>query len=202
MSSVFNHRRAALLLLSSDSFVAPDATPLTTTDGQGQEDPLAWTVQEGNINEIISDRAACSGPAAGKHITSIDPGANDAAIECNSVSCPAISAISAGVVFRWTDDSNYLFAALFADGSVQMFKVVAGTPTQLGSTVTGTPGVPIDMTVIARGASLLVQRNSVTIITATDAFNDTATVCGLYANDLTSVSPTSFSWGPFSVSLQ
>lgn len=202
MSSVFNYRRGTALLLTSDSFVAPDSTPLTVTDGHGQVDPLAWTVQEGNIDQIVSDRAACTGPAVGVHLTTVDPGFPNVVVDCDTIVTQGAGLMSSGLAFRWTDDSNYLFAQAVVTGDFNLWKVVAGTPIQLGSTVIGGPANPqYDLRIIAEGPSLTVQRNGLTIITAIDAFNDTATVCGLYANDTTFVSPTTLSWGPFSVSI-
>jgi len=95
---------------------------------------------------------------------------------------------NAGLVLCVSDDNNYI-VGVFAPGfSMAVYKRVAGSFTQLGSTYGGSISNG-DVFALERDASdnIAFKQNGVSRVTATDSFNNTATKHGLRANSDTSV---------------
>lgn len=193
--SVFNHRRLRSLL-STDSFNrSPGSNILGSTDGVGTRDPLAWTLQLGNWN-ISGNKASCPGPAVGVHLATagdlLTPNV-ELSIDLNT------GGITHGLLFRYVDNSNYLFAGLnTSTSSIDIYKRVAGTNTQLATTAVSV--VSFTLGIICTGSSLAAYRNGISVATATESFNATATKHGLYGDDQSIINPSAFSWDNWSAS--
>ncbi len=168
-------------LLSSDEFSRPDSSSnLGATDGgvsgvgAGTLDPLTWLQDTGTWG-ISSDRAWTVGTAspALAHVNLLTANI-DLTI---TVGLSAFSS-NGGLCFRMTDTSNYWRWTTTSAGNRQLFKVVAGSATQVGSNIAG--GLSGDvLQVLAQGSSIDCLSNGVSLISATDSFNQTATLAGL-----------------------
>jgi hypothetical protein len=179
---------------ASDSFNRSGFHSLGSTDGVGSNDPFAWTLRLGNQQVVSGSPLSCSGPAVGVHICTIDVGVGDGDLIC-TVATPAIGAVTVGVVFRYSDNSNYLYAAQKASGAILLVKRVAAVETTLGTAAN--TNATIDLRVVFYGSTVNVYRNNVLAVSASDSFNATATKIGCYGDDTTAVSPTGFNWASF-----
>lgn len=83
-----------------------------------------------------------------------------------------------GVIFRWSDANNFWLAT-----KNELKKVVAGVKQDPASGVASWSAFLPDerLTVTLSGSSITVKRDGVTIATATDSFNSTATRHGVVA---------------------
>ena len=100
---------------------------------------------------------------------------------------------NAGLVARLSDTSNYIYARC-ADFNVIIYKVVAGTFTQLGSTYSGITAVSDVWTLSVSGNDLILKQNGTARVTTSDAHNNTATKHGFGAFGIDS------GWDDFSIS--
>ncbi len=170
------------VLLSADSFNRAGPS-LGSTDGAGSLDPLAWTNQVGS--QVVSGNhltPAITG--SGIHVSTVPLGVADANIQI-VVGTPTFSGQTIGLVFRYTDSSNYLFAVNTATtpGVIEIWKRSAGVETMLGTT-TGFGSATITLGVAYNGSSIVASRNGVDVLTVSSTFNLSATICGCYGNDV------------------
>lgn len=86
-----------------------------------------------------------------------------------------------GIVFRSSDDNNYLLAAIDGSGgtAIRIFKKVAGSYTQLGTTGTAFASSGDVWKVRANGSSITVYQNGVSVRTVTDSTFITNTKHGI-----------------------
>lgn len=165
-----------MTVYSTDSFDRTNSTTsLGTTDGSGSLDPLTWVQDAGTWG--ISANKAYTSTGANPALAHVD--ATHADITLAITVSVVESGTSAGLIFRYTDTSNYWRCSQTGAGNLALFKVVAGTPTQIGSNVAG--GANGDkISVVLNGTSIAAYRNGVSQITTTDAHNSTATKHGLW----------------------
>lgn len=161
-------------LLSADTFNRADSTTnLGSTNGVGALDPLLWT-QHWQPQGIISNRAYMPG-ASTLGIASVDVGGADVDMSI------AVSFDFGAAVFRLTNLNNYWIAGMDPSaGILRLFKAVAGSQSQVGSSIFETIADGDTLRVVASGSSIKLYRNGVLKLSATDSFNLTATRCGIY----------------------
>jgi len=87
----------------------------------------------------------------------------------------------AGLCARWADDSNHLLFIADAGTGFRLYKKVAGSFTQLGSTDTSTPTSGDVCKIVCNGTSIKCYRNNVelTNLTVTESAGQTNTKHGL-----------------------
>lgn len=151
-----------------------------STDGNGTADPLAWAASVGDAFVTFDvgqhNYANAQGPAT-LQLATVDPGVADCAISLGYI----VNGL-AGIVFRYTDASNYLFVTNETAGSIRLYKRVAGVNTQLGVSTGYSTNTDVALKVICDGTSVKVYRYGVLIISVTESHNSTATRCGMYAD--------------------
>jgi hypothetical protein len=165
-------------LLSTDSFNRANVTgSVGSTDGAGTLDPQTWTLQQGtssiNSNTYIMGAPATVGPINGA-ISTLELGIPDVDL---SITIPTIGN-AAGIVFRFSNTSNYWYYV--GDGTIaaKIRKNVAGVVTNMGSTH-GTAVAGDVLRVVCTGSSLSFYLNGVFQETIVDSHNSTATKHGL-----------------------
>jgi len=179
--SVFNHRRSARTLISSDSFNRPGPA-VGSTDGSGLIDPTAWTQQIGSWG-VSTNLLTFNGPGTITALLTLPLLFADIDMQI-ALHIANVAGESAGLVFRYKDTSNYMFARITTATGLQLFKRVAGVNTQLGATVGGVPLVTT-MRVVASGPVIQVYVGNldVPLITQSSAANQGETIGGAYANN-------------------
>src|SRR5580765_456066 len=171
-----------MAVLSADSFNRADSTTtLGSTDGAGSLDPIAWTKPNGGgPHGISSNRAYCPG---GNGLAAVDLATADVDITLTVVTMSGGS----GIMFRFASFNNYWFWMNTSTGSVsQLYKVVGGSFTQVGSSQSGAANGDV-LRVVTNGNAIEVFRNGTSKITTTDSFAASGTNHGLYfqsASDL------------------
>jgi hypothetical protein len=133
----------------------------------------SWNFPLGSwISSGWDDGVAYPVPAAGRKMV-LQTGLADTQVGVTLRTSPAASGDLQGIVFRYSDASNY-----FRAGRNTLQKVVAGV-----KTVLGTYPVPFfnndRLTVRAQGSTITVSRNGVAVLTVTDTFNSTAVMHGM-----------------------
>ncbi len=85
------------------------------------------------------------------------------------------------VIYRYSDSNNYWVVELRQNLDLRLYKKVAGTVTQIGSTysVATITGTPYEIKVVASGSSHTVYLDGVSRITGTDAAISTNTQVGI-----------------------
>lgn len=164
---------------ASDTFNRADTHQTLGVSSSGH----TWEAQSGHFG-IVSGRAFAISPAQRGH-TIVETGDGDGTITVSIHSSQEDG--NAGVVFRWSDASNYW--VLFYDGGIPggggqfiaLRKYVAGTPTDL-ATFSGALADDDGIGVVLAGSSIEVLQNTTTLGTYTDSFNSTATKHGLWIN--------------------
>lgn len=173
--------------LASDSFNRANGD-LGNTDGAGAGElggsGLAWTSQLGTW-AIATNKAASSALDGGtsKSIATVDPAGDDYMVECALTR----SAGNVGIVLRYTDASNYIYA--YHDGTnAYLNKVVAGVDTNL-VTAAKAYGAGNRLVVGAKGTKIRMwygggttEKLMGTEQTVSDAALQ-AGACGLYTSD-------------------
>jgi hypothetical protein len=168
----------------TDNFNRADsAVSLGTPSDSGS----AWVVPTASFG-ISSNQGYKANTASTHEVAYLESSVADVDVE---VTLTAIGASAAGgVCARFADDSNYLHAQCGTGGTpVYLFKRVAGSFTQLGSTYGGTLVANDVMKLTCNGSSLTVYINGVSRITATDSAGSTNTKHGLYAYSANTDSP-------------
>jgi hypothetical protein len=165
----------------SDSFNRVKASTLGITDNYNGGSSKTWIADVGSWG--ISNNKAIETNASATGVVWVDGGHSDF-----SVSADINWQSNVGLLARYTDASNYIFARI-GTTDIKLFKVVAGTSTQLGSTFTMTPtsGATYNLKLTLSGSNISVFKDGNSIISTTDTFNQTATKAGLRNfNDTTS----------------
>lgn len=169
----------------SDAFDRADsAVSLGSADVGG-----AWTATTGTWG--IGTNAARLVTDAGQDVAQINSTVADCTIRCTF---SVVGANSQRVVFRFSDASNFVMCQ--TEGTTyKVYKYVATVFTQLG-TFTATPANGDAIMVILSGNNIDFYLNGTLRISASDAFNNTATRHGLGGANNTGASTR---WEDFSV---
>lgn len=172
------------VLLSTDTFNRANG-PIGSTSGPGTLDPQAWNAREGTWNVI--------GNQAGASAFTADPITGLGAMMTLDLATPVVDLSvvhvvadvnGAGILCRYVDSSNYV-VMLGDNTQCQLIKAVAGAfhpiiGASFGALVAGTV-----MRLTVDAADLYtVYLNGVAKATATDAFNNAATVHGIRSQGL------------------
>lgn len=127
---------------------------------------------------IVSSRAYCVVSAA-QSVAYLDASITDADVQ---VTLATMSA-DVGLVARVVDSNNYFLSAVTSGTGFRLYKRVAGSFTQLGTTYSGTPANGDVLKLTVNGTSLTVYVNGTSRITATDSSHASATKFGLRAHN-------------------
>jgi hypothetical protein len=159
-------------LLASDAFNRADsAVSLGTADVGG-----AWVATKGTWG-ISSNRAYNVG-AALDALATLDVGTRNQDVSATTVTRDAGCAVCA----RVTDANNYYVLVNGAD--MALYKKVASTFTQIGSTVAGSADGDV-IRLVVNGATQTAYRNGVVVITGTDGAITTGNKAGIRADSAT-----------------
>ncbi len=158
----------------TDAFTRADSntTMGTPTDGGSDWEDAAgtWGIQT-NAGAMIS--------ATAQGTIVLESSVADVDVQCT---IPVLNS-DMGIIARETDSSNYLMFAAIAGGvGWKLYKRVAGTFTQLGSTATGNTANGDVLKITANGTSVTGYVNGVSKVAVTESFNLTATKHGIRAN--------------------
>lgn len=160
---------------------------LGTSDGLGHAEGVAggigsggsgvsWTDSVGTWG-ISSRKAACSALSGGVGIATVNLGTANVHV----IAAVARGAGNAGIVLRYVDSSNYVYA--YHDGTnAAMVKVVAGTPTTL-TTAAAAYSAGANLVAMCDGTEFTVWYNNTLIGTGTDPALPGGTRIGLYTTD-------------------
>lgn len=130
-----------------------------------------WSVQTGGFT-VSPFGNGCAYPTATRSIATVNYGSPNGQAGLTIVTEPNAGQ-STGLVFRWSSNSNY-----WRCDQATLKKNVNGTLTTVATH--STPFAAGDrMIVLLNGSSITVQRNGVTVSTATDSFNSSATNFGI-----------------------
>lgn len=158
-----------------DDFNRANSTSTLGSTNTGQ----VWTAHQGTWG--IASNAAYV-------VTSSGPGWNEATVESGgaNVMVQGQVAVVAGafygvprLLFRFTDTANYLYVEAHSVNGWALKKREAGSETTLGSPYATAATNNDVVKVVANGSALEVFVNAVSRITATSAFNVSATRCGI-----------------------
>lgn len=152
----------------SDNFNRADSA---TSIGAPSDGGSGWTVSAGTWG--ITGNTLYRASGSGYAVAYLDAG-----VSAGTVSAKMTAAASAGIAMRVADGTNFVWLQC-TGGTVYLWKRVAGTFTQLGSTYSGgyTTGDTFSLTVDSAG-NWVAKKNSTSIITATDNVHNTATGVG------------------------
>lgn len=157
--------------LLQDSFTAANGTAIS---GRTPTVGATWETFSGGMT--IQGNAAVG---AGVHVA-----------ECGAADVALVATVNAsttypGIAFRATDANNYWYAAVdeLGDTQVVLYEVVGGTPTVRDFADSGATTGPTDLTVLAAGASVIVQLGGVEFLNyPTAASGLAATKHGIYGS--------------------
>lgn len=182
-------------VLILDNFTDTDLTALPSHTVAPTNTPgHSWVAKAGAF-EIASNQVFNSTPATPAVVT-IDAGVADADVKFTSAA--ALASTQAGLCVRFVDINNH-FAVWFktSDNTIQFFRIQGGSFNSLGSfSHTESPSDVLEVSV--SGDTWNVSLNgSVVIGPVTDAFQNTATLFGLWAYG----DDTSTRWEDFTVTV-
>lgn len=165
---------AGVGLPASDDYNRADSTTAIGTATSGH----LWT-SLGGVWGIKSNKAYI------ENITGIKPaylevGAADVTVQVRLNKSDASNNLNRmGIAFRISDANNFLYAYCITSTGLRLFKLVAGSGTQIGTaSVTEADGDLLK--VVTNGTSIEVFYNGVSKITVTESHNQTATKHGLF----------------------
>lgn len=156
--------------------------------------PITWSIASGFLS--------CSSGSGSKQSILTR---NGVSFSNGEASCVITVADDAGLVIRLVDNNNY-YVAVICDGSsvagagvqntVKLFKRVAGSFTQLGTTqtISFTRGIPQTFAIAASGTTITVKLNGTALITVTDSSLSSGR-CGP-RSDSNQAQFDSFTWAP------
>lgn len=159
---------------SIDTFDRADSTnSLGSTSAGG----FAWTVQATTSASFgISSNQAYASAVSGEGIATI----NDGLANFSSLEATITAKVngSTGVAFRYVDSANFWLVYVNSSGNWQLLKKVGGG----FSTLSTGPAAAVgdSLLISASGSTVNVKVNGVQQMTATDAFQSTATKKGLW----------------------
>lgn len=163
-------RRVGYKTVVTDTFTRADNAGALGNADTGQ----AWLTIVGNAFGISSNQAYNTDTANTLSIAAIDAGASNVRIACTVTRTTQV----AGVAFRISDSSNYWTVNL-SGASTTLVKTVAGATTTVATYGSAFSGAS-DVVVTANGANIGVSVNGELILSASDAFNQTATRHGIF----------------------
>lgn len=166
--------------LASDGFNRADGA-LGSTDGMGHAEGsggsgLAWADSVGTW-AVASNAAVCPTLSGGVGIATVNLGTANVHV----IAAVTRSAGNAGIVLRYVDSANYVYA--YHDGTnAAMVKVVAGTPTTL-VTAAAAYSDSANLVAMCDGTEFRLWYNNAHIGTGTDPALPGGTRIGLYTTD-------------------
>lgn len=172
------------VLLSADSFTITGGrtgASLGSTNGAGTLDPLAWAVGAGTWG-LSTDQARTS-VATNNSIATVNLAHADVDIRMNL----ALLAQSVGLVFRYTDTSNYYVVRrpIGASSGTEISKRVLGVTTQIAFTAGGSGTGTWRITVVGSAINFYRNGSASPSLTVTDTSLPSATKHGLYIHNTT-----------------
>jgi hypothetical protein len=152
-------------LVAKHTFTLADSTDL---NAQAGDVGTTWTVPTGAFEVQSSKATSINGIAV------VNSGISDGVIQVTPSGMP----YAGGLVFRYTDTSNYwIFYSQGIGNDLSLIKYVGGVPTTVWTT---TQAVNSDIfKVVLNGSSIDVYLTGVLMHSATDAFNSSATHHGI-----------------------
>lgn len=167
---------SVIALPATDSFTRADSTTSLGVADTGH----VWVPFTGTVWGISSNKAYIQNSSGSQTIVYIETGEADVTIEVtlnNNTGSNSINRM--GIAFRISDENNYLFAYFLGTNSLRIFKVVAGSGTQIG-TATVTFANNSVLKVVLSGTSIAAYQNNVLKVgPITESFNQTATKHGI-----------------------
>lgn len=173
-------------LIFSDAFTDTDTTELEShtpnlPNGDSTWDVLGtsaeWTIVSNQLERDISASTA--------DLAVIGIGVADCRVTAVNVRIDFTSGThTAGIIFRYSDSNNYWKYEIYSGGGSRLIKVVSGSPTTVDSdTFTFTSGATADMQVCMCGNSILAGSGfGGSNLSASDSFNATETIAGVYTS--------------------
>lgn len=160
----------------TDDFNRADST---TTLGSATTGHV-WVPFTGTVWGISSNKAYIQNSAGSQTIAYVETGVADVTIEVTVNKSDATNSINRmGVAFRISDESNYLFAKFTGSNQLAIFKVVAGSGTQLGTTTVTFSNNSVLKVVLSGNQISAYQNGLLKVGPLTESFNQTATKHGL-----------------------
>jgi hypothetical protein len=158
--------------LVEDTFTRANSASSLGVADSGQ----TWTAHAGTWG-ITSDKGYLA-TQSGDSVATVDAGAADI-----DMSCTITMQGAPGLVFRATDNNNYLLF-MYNGGEMQVWQRVAGSYTKLSGVTQGvTPGVAYVYRVVTLGTSITTYLDGVLKNSVTSSQFQTATRIGLRMND-------------------
>ena len=161
----------------TDDFNRADSSSSLGTPSDGG---TGYTISSGTWG-IASNQGRCVSSTA-QSIAYTEASAANADVQ---VTLTTIST-DIGVVCRVVDSNNYILGTATGGSGYRLYKRVAGSFTQLGSTSVNIPANGEVLKLTLNGSSLTLYSNGVSRVAATDSAHSTATKHGLRANSDTS----------------
>lgn len=156
-------------LLSSDSFTRSGG--LGSTNGPGILDSQAWSVTAGTC---ATNGTQAHATVAAAHAL-LDLGTGDIDI---SLTYGVLDANGWGIIFRYTDENNYLHLDVAQNQTPAIYKLESGSSSSIVST-TATANAGSVYRITAFGTALAVYQDGVLKGSGTSSFNQTAALAGM-----------------------
>lgn len=165
-------RGVGVRTLVSDTFTRADSTSTLGSADTGQ----AWSAQVGTWG--ISGNQACETLATGSANAVVDAGVADGEAEVDVT----WQSGQGGLVARSVDGNDLLLAIIYA-GTLELYKIVAGLSTALGSYAwTPVMGTTYNLRISARGSAIKVYLDGTERIAVTETAHQSATKWGIWAS--------------------
>lgn len=163
----------------SDNFTRADSS---SSIGTPSDAGSAWVVTAGSTWGITTNRGYKVSAAGSFDVAYLEASTTSADAQATFVTLG-----NSGLVVRFKNDNNFIMGQITA-GNAYIWKRVAGTFTQIGSTYTGsTPNGDTWKLSVNGSNNLVLSQNGTSRVTGTDAFNSTQTKHGLMQYDATGV---------------
>ena len=138
----------------------------------------AWATLGSAVWGINGNQAYLVSPTSANEYAAIDGGVYNGTVQATIAAYDG--SFTQSLLFRCSDSSNLWTFSLNGTGTLLfLFKCVAGTYVQVGSSVSLTCANGDVWKVVLSGNNISLYQNNVLIISATDSFNATATKSGL-----------------------
>jgi hypothetical protein len=166
-------KQAAPTVYVSDTFTRAD----TTTGAVGVSDTGQTWQNTGTFFRIVSNQLKNTGTSAAE--IRIDAAHSDIMAKLTVIGFTGTTGQNT-LIFRAVDANNSLWLMTdHSDNKVKLYKKVAGTLTLLQTSAVQSLTMPYTLKVIANGSSITGYLNDVSVVTATETTNQTATLCGI-----------------------
>lgn len=164
-------------LLTADSFNrANNASSLGSTNGAGNLDPIAWTAANGTWG-ISSNEAVA--PVLANALAVVETGHSNVDVRLKIATTGGSN--SYGLVFRYSDNSNYLRLVYTSTNAMSLIKRVAGVETTLYTQASFWSSGDV-MQIKAINNVITIYKNGVAVARVIEPFNRSATKCGMMSN--------------------